>query len=61
MWTYKQPEQAGWYWVIYHGYEYVEPVYFTGHSINVAGIEGQTSTKQVLKWSTQPIVVPSAE
>jgi hypothetical protein len=58
-WTYETPKTDGWYWVMYHGYEYVEVVLLSKGEVFCAGMKGCLNhPKEILKWSTSPLEMP---
>lgn len=61
-WTKDIPIVSGWYWVMWHGYEYPEVVLVTQRELEIyaCGEKYTINYEQVSWWSKQPIDNPEA-
>jgi hypothetical protein len=59
-WTKEVPTIAGWYWVIWKGYEFPEVVIVTQkeNEIYTAGQSYMIEPTDVIYWSEQPLYKP---
>lgn len=57
-WKYETPCTDGWYWVMYHGYEYLEVVLLSKGEIFVVGMKECIPERDISKWSEFPIEKP---
>lgn len=61
-WTKEIPSVAGWYWVMWYGYEYPEVVLVTQRELEVysCGENYMIDCNQVAWWATEPLEKPAA-